>query len=252
MRERLSLPRDQSEPVPLSDLLPEDERIRLRDFRSTTMLSDEEIAGILERGLEKDRYMDPQLEGGGRKYHSFIADLCQSKLVDFTIRPRVQVGAFVVTKKAQKQRLIMDARRTNKLFRTPPSTLLGSMDSWARIECEGEADLFMAQEDVRDYFYRLRIDKDLGEYFCCPKIDPVMLKEQLGYLPDAVINLLDESEADIYPHMAVLPFHLAHMAHVELASRTLPQASLIQDRRPAPVMGFGEGHCEQALLIYAC
>ena len=257
VRERLSLPRDQTAPVSLDDLLPEVERRQLQNFKSEMMLSDEEIAGVLEKGLENDRYMDPQLEGGGKKYHGFIADLVQSKLVGFTTHPRVQVGAFVVTKKAQKQRLIVDARRTNKLFRKPPSTRLGSMDSWARIELEGENGLFMAQEDVRDYFYRLRIDKDLGEYFCFPKIDPLLLKEQLGYLPEEVARLVDESQADIHPHMSVLPmgfawaFHLAHMAHVELAARTLPKSLLIQDRRPAPVMGFEEGSCRQALLIYA-
>ena len=257
VRERLSLPRDQLEPVSLDELLPEVEGRQLRDFRSEMMLSDEEIAGVLEKGLENDRYMDPQLEGGGKKYHSFIADLVRSKLVDFTVRPRVQVGAFVVTKKGEKQRLIVDARRTNKLFRTPPSTQLGSMDSWARIECESGSELFMAQEDVRDYFYRLRIDKELGEYFCFPKIDPVLLKEQLGYMPDAVIKLLDDSQADIHPHMSVLPmgfswaFHLAHMAHAELSTRTLPTARVVQDRRPAPMMGNSVDGCRQAVLIYA-
>ena len=257
VRERLSLPRDQLEPVSLDELLPEVERRQLRDFRSEMMLSDEEIAGVLEKGLENDRYMDPQLEGGGKKYHSFIADLVHSKLVDFTVRPRVQVGAFVVTKKGEKQRLIVDARRTNKFFRTPPSTQLGSMDSWARIECESGSELFMAQEDVRDYFYRLRIDKELGEYFCFPKIDPVLLKEQLGYMPDAVIKLLDDSQADIHPHMSVLPmgfswaFHLAHMAHAELSARTLPTARVVQDRRPAPMMGNSVDGCRQAVLIYA-
>ena len=70
-------------------------------------------------------------------------------------------------------------------------------------------------------------------------------------------NLLEVSQADIYPHMSVLPmgfswvFHLAHMAHVELATWTLPSARLIRDRRPAPVMGKSVDGCKQALLIYA-
>ena len=257
VRERVSLPRDQLEPIPLEALLPEVERDRLLDFRNQMLLSDEEIAGVLERGLVGDRYMDPRLEGGGKVYHDFVADLIESKLVSFTTSPRVQVGAFVVTKKGEKQRLIIDARRANKLFRSPPTTVLGSMDSWARLGCDAGSDLFVAQEDVKDYFYRLRIPKDLGEFFALPKVDPALLKERLGYLPMDLQELLDVSEAPIYPHMIVLPmgfawaFHLAHVAHVELTRRTLPNAMIAQDKRPAPVMGAKVGQCQQACLVYA-
>ena len=120
VRERVSLPRDQSDPIPLDSLLPAEERDQLRDFQHHMLLSDEEIAGVQERGFVGDRYMDPRLEGGGKVYHEFVADLVESKLISFTTSPRVQVGAFVVTKKGEKQRLIIDARRTNKLFRSPP------------------------------------------------------------------------------------------------------------------------------------
>lgn len=32
-------------------------------------------------------------------------------------------------------------------------------------------ELFVAQEDVKDFFYRLQIDKELGEYFSLPPVD---------------------------------------------------------------------------------
>ena len=67
-----------------------------------------------------------------------------------------------MTKKNNKQRLIIDARRTNILFRTPPSTLLGSVDTWTRLEVPRDADVFIAQEDVKDYFYRLGISFSRG------------------------------------------------------------------------------------------
>ena len=122
IRDKLSLPRDQLEPVMLSDLLPPAEAGMLKDFREEMMLSSEEIAGVLERGLERDLYIDPLLDTNPLKYHELIADMCGAKLLSFTTQPKVQVGLFFVSKKAWKQRIIVDARRANKLFKKPPST----------------------------------------------------------------------------------------------------------------------------------
>ena len=258
VRERLSLPRGQGKPVLLEELLPEAEREMMANFQERMMLSDEEIAGVLEKGLGNDMYTDPLLEGGGKTYHGFVADLVKSQLVGFTAKPRAQVGVFVVTKKAQKQRLILDARRTNKLFRSPPTTRLGSMDSWTRLGISEGEQMFVAQEDVKDFFYRLGIKKDLGEYFCLPCVNPVLLKDELGTLPEEIARLLDEGFQEIYPHMSVLPmgfswaFHLAHEAHAELGKRTLPQIAQVRDREPAPLLGRkGIGDMSEACLIYA-
>ena len=103
VRERLSLPRGQGQPVRLEELLPSAEREMLVDFRGRMMLSDEELGGVLERGLGNDMYTDPLLEGGGKKYHGFVGDLVQSQLVGFTAKPKSQVGIFVVTKKNKSE-----------------------------------------------------------------------------------------------------------------------------------------------------
>ena len=242
-----------SEPVPRETLLPEAKRDQLLGFRRRMLLSDEEIAGVLGQGLTGDRCIDPRLEGERKVYHDVVAPLVGSKLVSFTTSPRVQVGPFVITKKGEKQRLIIDARRTNKrnkLFRTPPTTVLGSMDSWTRIGCDPES---VAQEDLKGYFYRLKIHKKLAEF----KVVPALLKERLGYLPVHLQELLDTSEGPIYPRMIVLPmgfswaFHLAHVVHVELTRRALPKSMIVQDKRPAPVMGAKAGQFQHASLIYA-
>ena len=237
-REKLSLPRGQAEPVMLRDLLPPLEGELLDGFRDRMMLSDEEIAGVLEHGIEKDRFMDPVLEHSPSKYHELIADLRGANLLGYTLAPKVQVGLFCVSKKAGKQRLIIDARRANRLFKKPPSTTLGSVEAWGRLESDSE--IFFAQEDVRDFFYRLQIPKPLGEFFSLPPLNLQLLKEVLGEIPSEIQDLAAEREAPIYPHLKVLPmgfswaFHLAHVAHKELAVRTLPQAALIEDKRPAP------------------
>ena len=257
VRERLSLPKGQGEPVRLTEILPPRERHQLENFAAEMMLGDEEIAGVLERGLDGLRHIDPVLAHNPRRYHEFVADLYDCKLVGFTVTPKVQVGAFVVTKKGDRQRLIVDARRTNRLFRTPPSTNLGSIESWARLECNPGETLFMAQEDVKDFFYRLRIDQKLGEYFALPMVDPFMLQECLGYMPEELQALADRHEGPYYPFLTVLPmgfswaFHLAHQAHMEVARRVLPESLLVKDRRPAVRMGRAGGECRSAMLIYA-
>lgn len=256
-RGKVSLPADQQDPVQISSLLPPLEKAQVEDFERQLLLSEEERAAVLEKGLKNDLYMDPILANSKKEYHAFIADLCRSQLLNFTITPRVQVGAFFVSKKSGKLRLIIDARRANKLFRTPPSTLLGSVDCWTRMESEEGSQVFLAQEDVRDFFYRLAIPKELGEFFALPAIDPHLLKAELGHIPSEVAELIDKYDSPIFPHLQVLPmgfawaFHLAHQAHVHLAQCTLPQAGLLLDRRPSPVLGKSNGESGTGVLIYA-
>lgn len=95
VKERLPLPRDQQTPTSLANILPEKERERLANFETEMMLSGEDMAGVLERGFHGDCYLDPQLSCNPRKYHEFIGDLYTSKLIGFTVSPRVQVGAFI-------------------------------------------------------------------------------------------------------------------------------------------------------------
>ena len=88
-----------------------------------------------------------------------MADWFNARLLNFTCSPKVQVGLFCVSKKRGKQRLIVDARQTNKLFK-PPSTTLGSVEAWCRLE--GDEALCFAQEDVKDFFYRLQAADSQG------------------------------------------------------------------------------------------
>ena len=114
VRDRLSLPRGQGTPIELEDLLPAKERDQLRDFAEHMMLSPEEMAAVQERGFENDCYSDPQLSNDTNQYHAFISDLHSCNLIRYTIRPRVQVGAFVVTKnKGSKDSSLMHDEPTS-------------------------------------------------------------------------------------------------------------------------------------------
>lgn len=79
------------------------------------------------------------------------------------------------------------------------------MEAWSRLEVQDQQDIFMAQEDVKDFFYRLSIDRELGEYFCLPPVDPDRLKGILGYLLPSLQALQDQLVGPFFPMMAVLP-----------------------------------------------
>ena len=253
--ERLSLPRGQGKPVELASVLPAVESERVKEFERDMLLSPEERAAVLERGLEGECHLDPVLEHDTVLYHRFISELFSCNLIHFTENPRVQIGAFVVTKKNGKQRLIVDARRANRLFRRPPCTLLGSAETWGRLEADSDQTVFVAQEDVKDYFYRLGISKELGEFFSLPEIDPHLFKQVHGSLPAELAKVIDQHACPIYPCMAVLPmgfswaFHLAHQAHVHIASSAIPHAGIIKDRTPQ--LSSDISGSSTALLIYA-
>lgn len=257
VRSRLSLPRGQCNPVDLVSILPPRERDQLLNFETKMLLSDEEIAAEVEKGFEGSSYIDPQLDTDPQKYHEFISDLYNCKLIHFTNQPRCQVGAFVVTKKGDKQRLILDCRPANRLFRRPPTTILGSSEAWNRLEAEDTAQIFVAQEDVKDFFYRLQIDIELGRFFSLPVIDPEKLEHILGFQPPELLSFTAEPHRPIYPCMKVLPvgfswaFHLAHECHMELARRALPQVPFLKDRTRAPRLGTEPGSVGTAMLIYA-
>ena len=257
VREKVSLPQNRGEPVQLSEILPEYERQCLLEFEKEMMLSDEEKAGVLERGIIGLCHTDPLLSNSPKRYHGFVADPYRAGLIRFTINPRVQIGAFFVTKKNGKQRLIIDCRRTNLLFKTPPNTLMGTMETWGRIEVAEDRDLFIAQEGVKNYCYRLGIPERMSEYFCLPAIVPYLLQQELGFVPEDLQVFACDHVAPIYPCMKVLPmgfswaFHLAHEAHVFVANKELPLVPMIRDKRELQRHGIDSKDASSSMLIYA-
>ena len=114
------------------------------------------------------------------------------------------------------------------------------------MEVGAGAPLF-AQEDVKDYFYCLGVDKKLGEYFALPAIDPALLQQVRGSLPKELKQLMDVSGSRLYPCLRVLPTGFSwacpHEAHVVVA-RVLDAVPVMRDRRPPrppPVLGADAG-----------
>ena len=141
----------------------------LAKFEDSMLLSRQERDAVADDvEVARQFYFDPVLEASEKLYARFVVRLFLAKVVDFTATGRVTVGLFFVSKENKSLRFICDARRSNALFRRPPRTVLGSMESWSRIHLEAGQNLYVAQEDVKDYFFRWSMPRALREFFCLP------------------------------------------------------------------------------------
>lgn len=76
-----------------------------------------------------------------------------------------RVGAFFVTKKASKQRLVLDAGRSNHHLAPSEPVAFASGAMWAKMEIEKGASLHSGHANLRNAFYHLSLAPCLREHF---------------------------------------------------------------------------------------
>ena len=82
-------------------------------------------------------YTDPRLKYNQEEYRKFVKKLQDAGMLDFTTRPVEFAGVFFVWKSdGWFIRLILDARRANRLFQDPPGVDMCTAESFSRIEVE--------------------------------------------------------------------------------------------------------------------
>eukprot|EP00974_Lingulodinium_polyedra_P049384 4746729-Lingulodinium_polyedra.AAC.1 len=118
------------------DVLPSDAKHFLEDFESEMLRETVDYLELLEHGPVVEPYMDPVLGRNRSVYADFIRELRKRFLVQWTLEPQEFCGLFFVKKKGDKQRMIVDARRSNMRFKPPPGVALASPESFARLEAE--------------------------------------------------------------------------------------------------------------------
>ena len=103
--------------------------------------------------------------------------------------------------------------------------------------------MFVAQDDVRDCFYRLGIAPELSAFFGLPdcEFDELVEAFRRRDLPvPEVVRSLHIQSLPIIPQMQVLPmgfswaFHLAHESHRYLASLAFPATPFLCEREVVP------------------
>eukprot|EP00435_Cladocopium_sp_Y103_P017954 s440_g4.t1 len=169
----LSLPSSGSAGVELCEALDEPLQEMVRNFEST-MLQDDDVWCAISRDTSHLKpYSDPSLKSRG-KYLKFLRLLYDRGILSFTQGCRGRVGAFAVSKKPKviqgklsaRQRLVLDCRQTNQLFRPSPHTELGSLASLTELEIPHDSCLFVSGADIQDCFYAVHIPSELMAFFC--------------------------------------------------------------------------------------
>ena len=120
---------------------------------------------------------DTTLQNDPIKYGQFVKDLWEKGMLRFTSEPKDLVTPFFVVKKNGKLRFILDCRGVNKRFRPPPALALAAGSSWSQVSIPKGSKMFVAQSDIKDYFYSLELPHALQPLFCLPPLPSSVVQE---------------------------------------------------------------------------
>ena len=169
----LSLPKERVAGVDIVESLESPLKEVVVDFENK-MLQDADVWTFHSSHLaELKPYDDPRLKSRSF-YKEFVGQLFQSGIINFSRSPCSRVGAFTVSKKPKvvdgvsfnRQRLVLDCRLTNCLFRPSPHTDLGSLTALSEVYIPDGKQLYMSGADIKDCFYAVRVPPKLADYFC--------------------------------------------------------------------------------------
>eukprot|EP00438_Fugacium_kawagutii_P008128 Skav234369 [mRNA] locus=scaffold2071:40230:43653:+ [translate_table: standard] len=240
----LSLPSVGTAGVDLLAALDEPIRGVVQDFEDRMLQDDLTWTAISRDSSHLKPYNDPSLNDRG-KYLSFLKLLHDRGVLSFSNRCRGRVGAFTVSKKDKmidgtlhkRQRLVLDCRQTNQLFKPSPHTTLGSLASLAEMELKEGTNLYMSGADIQDCFYAVHIPPAMQEFFC--------LAFDVTGPEAAMISGLGEDSFQhnmCSPCVSVLPmgfswsFYLVQQIHQQSVQRSLAisDEALFLDNQPVP------------------
>ena len=203
--ELISLPATLKEAPRAEDLLPESDRLYLKEqermFRPNHM-SDEFFKP----------YWDPALKHSPRKYRSFIKKLDSIHYLRYTLHPVEMAGIFFVKKSdGRRIRMIVDGRGANLRLRDPPSVSLSTAETFSRIEMTVPEDLLhdkdgrerffeslevcVALSDVKDCFHRIRQPEWMCRLFCLLPIEA----RHVGLTGQLLDGVVLQSNDLVYP-----------------------------------------------------
>ena len=91
-------------------------------------------------------------------------------MIHFTSRPKDSITPFFVVKKNGRLRLVLDCRAGNQRFRDPPPLKMAAGSTWGNVNLPPGETLYIAQSDIKDYFYSLPFPRHLQPFFCLPGI----------------------------------------------------------------------------------
>ena len=119
----------------------------MAEFSSRLLVGEDALGKLFEEG-EPPMYHDPLLADDPFAYAQFLSELHRAKIITFSRKTPICInGFFFVLRKGGRLRMICDCRRANARFVKPERTVLGSVESWAKVRIPRGSDMFVAQEE---------------------------------------------------------------------------------------------------------
>ena len=247
---QLSLPSGGVAGVDLASALDEPLRSIVCNFEDWMMVEGDRWAEVADIAGSVRTYNDPSLHDHV-KYLKFLKHLHQCGILGLVDHCRGRVGAFTVTKKPKfvdgnridRQRLILDCRAVNYLFKDPPHTRLGSLAALTELELPCDEKMFIAGADIQDCFYAAKLPSGMEECFCLHRD---LTRQEAADVFGDDFSGFSHLERCI-PCITVLPmgfswsFYIIQQLHEQASLRALgiTNDQLIKDGNPPPSFGKG-------------
>jgi hypothetical protein len=232
----VSLPSAGSSPADPSSLLQGSDVILWKEWQTRILLPHAEAVSRRAELKVRKPYSDPLLIRNQAAYGRFLRQLLDGGVCELGPDCKHTVGIFFVSKRSGKLRMILDTRLANTEFRSPPHTNLPSAASWARMEFPAAGDVYLAQSDISDAFYRVLLPPGLSEHFVLPRI-------ATRYIPGLTPEQIAQLGPYCSPRLRVLPMgwtwalHFCQVISESCALRAgLEAERTVCDRGPATIV----------------
>ena len=208
----------------------------------TTMLRDFEKDPPKLLPGEIVSYMDEKLKNSSELYNQFVIDLYDRGMLEFDHKATSIVTPFFVAKKSGKLRLVLDCRCSNTYFCSPPDIALPAGYSFSQLELSPDEQMYIAQTDIRDYFYSIGMPPKLRRFFALPRVN---LKAILPLHP--LCDGVADDHLWVHPILIVVPMgwswamFIAQRVHQHqsMLAAEVPISRVLVDGRPAPPLSDG-------------
>ena len=237
-RGAVKLPSAAAAVVELSSIVPQPWRHRLEDGHS--LLRDPCEAQLLIDAVDAPCALDPVLKRRGYDLGWLISDLFEKDMCELGRSSDVKVGVFVVARKDGLQRLIVDPKITNLLFKTPPYTALPSPASLAAMQCSSGADVHVRSGDVETCFFQYKLPASLRSYFGLPSVKLKFLRKSVRMHP-SLAGYGPEDEVDF--RLTITPMgwswsvFLVQLGQADFLDDTVADSDWLLNMVPAPTVG---------------
>lgn len=249
--DRLSLPSGGVAGVTLLDQLCEPVRNMVDDFENY-MLQDSSLWTDIQHETSRIPPYNDKLLSTRKGYLSFVRHLFDHGILSFTSTVRGRVGSFCVAKKVKivegkkilRQRLVLDCRQTNLMFKEPPLIELGSLPALGQMSLQPGQSLYTAGADIKDCFYAVNCPAGMCDFFCL--VSDLTWEEALFVTGGSIDQGFQHRR--IVPCIKVLPmgfnwsFFLIQSMYesATLKSLNISRDNLVLDGQPPPTLQQGK------------